>query len=104
MNTSTETILKKIRPVAEIFREVTGKAPSSGTVSRLALTGRLKAVKCLGVWMCDDKAVVDYMELETAASMPGQVVPKPVLSSRSDKAKAKAQADSIAYLEANGIK
>ena len=101
MSVAIETTKPKYLPVAERFAEATGVTPSPTTVSRLVLTGRLRAVKILGKWVCTEEDFLAYAE--AAASLHAPSSPKPDMR-RSEHKKAKAQAAAIAECEANGVK
>ena len=97
---------EKLMPVGDAFVEVIGYLPTHQTIRRLVLTRKIKGTKMLGAWWCSLSDLREYMAQTTAAAMSPdrtQTASTAGNRSRSDAAKAKAQADSIAYLEANGI-
>jgi len=96
-----ETAKPKYVPLAERFFDATGFTPPSNTISRIAQSGRLEAVKILGRWMCTEEAFLAYMTAPTKAR--NQETPKTAVRSRSDAAKAKSQQEAVAFLDANGI-
>ena len=103
MTMTVKSTVAKYRPIAEWFVEAIGVPPSANTYGRLAHTGRIRAVKILGQWMCTEEDFLAYLEAEAAASIRRPAAARPDMR-RSENRKAKAQAEAVAYLEANGIK
>jgi len=96
-----ETAKPKYVPLAERFFDATGFTPPSNTISRIAQSGRLEAVKILGRWMCTEEAFQAYMTVPTKTR--NQETPKTAVRTRSESARIRAQKEATDYLEVNGI-
>lgn len=96
---------EKLMPVADAFVEIIGYRPPHSTISRLARSQKIKATKMLGAWYCSIGDMREYMASNTEAALSTGALQAAAAAprTRTDAARAKSQAEAIAYLDANGI-
>ena len=102
MSTGTN---EKLMPVADAFVEIIGYRPPHSTISRLARSQKIKATKMLGAWYCSISDMREYMATNTQAALSVGALQAAATAprTRTDAARAKAQAEALDYLEKNGI-
>ena len=96
---------EKYYAAASLIEGYTDTRPTAQTISRLCKTGRLKARKVLGQWMCRKQDFYDYLESETtlaieAPKRAATVQPK----QRSESKRQSSIAAANASLEKDGVK
>lgn len=97
--------IEKMYPVSIAFEMLIGAKPAAQTISRLARSGQLHALKVLGEWHCTIQDVRDHMESNTTRHL---AMEKPSIrgaaKTRSAAKRARDIAAANAELEASGIK
>jgi len=101
MITEIETKTPKYLPIAQRILEATGLVISPNSISRIATSGRIDAVKIVNRWMCSEEAFLAYIAAPVRAGLPQAATTAP--RTRTESARAKAQQEALDYLEKNGI-
>jgi len=103
MSENETCISPQYRLIGDLIFAATGERPVSNTISRIALSGRLEAVKILGAWRCTEEAFQAYIQAPFKAR--NQDVEKSAVRTRTrtESARIRPQKEATDFLEANGI-
>ena len=95
---------EKFYLAAELIEGFTSISPSAQTISRICKSGRLKAHKVMGKWMCRKQDFFDYIESSTAQALEAPVRElRGINKTRSEAKRQRDIAAAEASLEADGV-